>query len=103
MELRAHMQLLVNLDPFYISEKRGESFTRLFEIAIFEAKVFRKHELLVDLLHVVCLLVFMYHGQTALLPLRALVSHVLAECPKAKDVFIQALANSHLELKNALF
>lgn len=102
MKLGVHIQLLVNLDPFYISEKRGESFTRLFEIAIFESKVFGMHVFLADLLHVMCLLVFIYHGQKALLPLRALVGHVLAECPKAKDMFMRELEKSCPEFKNAL-
>ncbi len=103
MELKAHVQMLVDLNPLYMSHKTGGSLTRLLEIGIFESQIFKKHEFLVDLLHVACLLVFTFHGRTALFPLRALVSHVLALCPQAKDNFAQALTASCPELKNALF
>lgn len=102
MELKAHVQILVDLDPFYISNKTGESLTRLLEIGITESKLFKQHEFLVDLLNVACVLVFTFHRRKALFPLRALVSHVLAECPQSKDSFTHALTMSCPELKNAL-
>jgi hypothetical protein len=102
MELKAHVQMLVDLNPQYINLEMGESLTMLLQAAINESRVSKKYELLVDLLNVTCLMSFIFHGRAALLPLRALVGHVLAEYPKAKDPFTHALMESCPELKNAL-
>jgi hypothetical protein len=102
MELKAHVQMLVDLNPLCINPEMGESLTMLLETAIDQSQTLKKHELLVDLLNVTCLMSFIFHGRAALLPLRALVGHVLAECPRAKDAFAQALMESCPELKNAL-
>lgn len=102
MELKAHVQMLVDLNPLYINPTMGEGLTMLIELAINESRVSKKHEFLVDLLNVTCLMSYIFHSRAALLPLRALVGHVLAECPHAKDAFHQSLAFSCLELKNAL-
>jgi hypothetical protein len=102
MELKAHVQMLVDLNPLYIKPEMGQGLTLLLETAIDQSQTLKKHEFLVDLLNVTCLMSFIFHGRSALLPLRALVGHVLAECPKAKDLFVQALTESCSELRNAL-
>lgn len=102
MELKAHVQMLVDLNPLYINNYMGEGLTMLFGMAISESRTTKDHEFLVTLLNVTCLMTFIFHGRAALLPLRALVAHVLAVCPHAKDGFTRSLAFSCLELKNAL-
>jgi hypothetical protein len=102
MELKAHVQMLVDLNPLSINPEMGQGLTLLLQSAINVSRTSMEHELLVDLLNVTCLMSFIFHGRAALLPLRALVGHVLAECPKAKDLFVQALTKSCPELRNAL-
>lgn len=102
MDLRLHVQRLVDLNPLLKNNKISENLPALFDIAINDSQTRGEYEFLTTLLLFLCLMTYIAHGRYALLPLRALVGHLLLLCPGAKDLFLLKLTASCPELKNAL-
>lgn len=102
MDLGKHIQQLVDRNPFWENQPLARQLPELFEIAIQDSQIRGDHAFLKTLLVLLCLRTYIAHGVYALLPLRALVGHVFARCPNARETFDKALQKSCLRLHLAL-
>lgn len=102
MDLRPHIEQLVDRNPLFVNNAIGQNLPALFEIAMHDSQRRGEHEFLKTLLLFLCLMTYISHKEYALLPLRALVGHVLALCPDVKESFDKALRESCPRLHTAL-